>query len=779
MDDLIGDFIAETREMLAALGGEVVAWEAQPQDRARLDAIFRFVHTVKGNCGFFDLPRLNGLSHAAEDALAEVRSGKRAANGRLVSAVLAILDRIGELVEAMESKEAPPEDDDSALIAALSAVDEEEVVTAVASAGSKARAPARSIRLSVDLLDRMMNGVSDLVLARNELARRLRDCAMEVETEEAFERVSASIAEVREAITRTRMQRIETLFSPLPRMVRDLGSATAKKVTLEIDGGDVELDREMIEMIRDPLTHIVRNAIDHGLELPAERRRVGKAEAGLLRVSARQSGNQILIEIADDGRGIDAEALVAKALGHGIISLDQAGRMPHERKLSLIFEAGLSTAKAVTSISGRGVGMDVVRANVERIGGLVDVDSVVGQGVRFTLRVPLTLTIIPGLIVEAGGQSFAIPRSAIDEIVRLRAAGVRVETLAGTRVATLRGDRFPVIGLADVLGTEQRSEAGDELLVLLKTTGGGAYALAVDQVHDHEELVVKPASPAVMATGLYAGTTLDGDGKPVLLLDPAGVAARSGVSLDRVEADNDAEALSAESERRPVLLFTAFCGARRAVSLPAVHRIEEVPAAAIQASGGRLHITLGEQILPLAGCDTVPDRDKVHVLRLTDGAREIAYAVAEVMDTVTLEAAPIPCLEAGEVQGVALIAGEQIELIDLFWIFARHGTAPPQADRPLCLLPQEDPWMDTFLRPLIESAGYRVARVGEAASADLVIVDEAADAPAVTAARILKLRASPEPGGAKDDSIHRYDRAALLGALGSAATTRRAARKGA
>lgn len=779
MDDLIGDFIAETREMLGALGGEVVAWEAEPQDRARLDAIFRFVHTVKGNCGFFDLPRLNGLSHAAEDALAEVRSGKRAANGRLVSAVLAILDRIGELVEAMESKETPPEDDDSALIAALSAVDEEEVVTAIASAGSKARAPARSIRLSVDLLDRMMNGVSDLVLARNELARRLRDCAMEVETEEAFERVSASIAEVREAITRTRMQRIETLFSPLPRMVRDLGSATGKKVALEIDGGDVELDREMIEMIRDPLTHIVRNAIDHGIETPVERRRAGKIEAGLLRVSARQSGNQILIEIADDGRGIDAEALVSKALGHGIISLDQAGRMPHERKLALIFEAGLSTAKAVTSISGRGVGMDVVRANVERIGGLVDVDSVVGQGVRFTLRVPLTLTIIPGLIVEAGGQSFAIPRSAIDEIVRLRAAGVRVETLAGTRVATLRGHRFPVIGLADVLGTEQFSEAGDELLVLLKTTGGGAYALAVDQVHDHEELVVKPASPAVMATGLYAGTTLDGDGRPVLLLDPAGVATRSGVSLDRVEADSDAEVLSAESERRPILLFTAFCGPRRGVSLPAVHRIEEVPVAAIRASGGRLHITLGEQILPLAGCDTVPDREKVHVLRLTDGAREIAYAVAEVMDTVTLEAAPMPCREAGEVQGVALVAGEQIELIDLFWIFARHGTAAPQADRPLCLLPQEDPWMDTFLRPLIESAGYRVARVGEAASADLVIVDEAADEPAVTAARILKLRASPEPSGANDDSIHRYDRAALLGALGSAATTRRAARKGA
>ncbi|PSJ39403.1 chemotaxis protein CheA [Allosphingosinicella deserti] len=777
MDDLIGDFIAETREMLGALGGEVVAWEAEPQDRARLDAIFRFVHTVKGNCGFFDLPRLNGLSHAAEDALAEVRSGKRSADARLVNAVLGILDRIGELVEAMEGGTAPPDDDDATLIAALSEMVDEEVVAAAPGTGGQPRAPARSIRLSVDLLDRMMNGVSDLVLARNELARRLRDCAMEVETEEAFERVSASIAEVREAITRTRMQRVETLFAPLPRMVRDLGSVTGKKVVLEIDGGDVELDREMIEMIRDPLTHIIRNAVDHGIEAPGERRRAGKSEAGLLRVSARQAGNQILIEIADDGRGIDAEALVAKALGHGIITLDQAGRMPHERKLALVFEAGLSTAKAVTSISGRGVGMDVVRANVERIGGLVDVDSTLGHGVRFTLRVPLTLTIIPGLIVEAGGQSFAIPRSAIDEIVRIRAAGVRVESLAGAGVVTLRGHRFAVIALSDVLGTERRSEAGDELLVLLKTTGGGAYALAVDQVHDHEELVVKPASPAVMATGLYAGTTLDGDGKPVLLLDPAGLATRSGVSLDRIEVENVAGSGAGESERRPILLFTSFSGAKRAVSLPAVHRIEEVAASTIRASGGRLHITLGEQILPLAGCDTIPDRDKVHVLRLTDGVEEIAYAVAEVMDTVSLDGAPVPCQQPGEVQGVALVDGEQVELLDLFWIFSRHGAAAPHADRPLCLLPQDDAWMDTFLRPLIESAGYRVARVGEAATADLVIVDESEVEPDVGAARVLKLRANPEPRGAKDDSIHRYDRAALLGALGSATSTPRAARK--
>ena len=773
MDDLIGEFIAETRDMLGALGGEVVAWEAEPHDRERLDAIFRFVHTVKGNCGFFDLPRLGALSHAAEDALAEVRSGKRTASVSLVSGVLAILDRIGELIEAMDGGDDAPEDDDALLIATL-AEGADAPFQPEALVGRR-RAPARSIRLSVELLDRMMNGVSDLVLARNELARRLRDEAIAVESAEAFERVSASIAEVREAITRTRMQRVETLFAPLPRMVRDLGSATGKKILLEIDGGDVELDREMIEMIRDPLTHIVRNALDHGVEAPADRRRAGKPEAGALRVSARQAGNQILIEVADDGRGIDAEALVARALAGGLLTADQAARLAPDRRLALIFEPGLSTAKNVTALSGRGVGMDVVRANIERIGGLVDVDSTVGQGVRFTLRVPLTLTIIPGLTVESGGQSFAIPRSAIDEIVRTRAAGVRLEMVAGAGVATLRGQRFPVVALAAVLGTENRSDPTDQLLVLLKTTGGGAFALAVDDVHDHEELVVKPASPAVMATGLYAGTTLDADGRPVLLLDPAGLAAAASVSIERVEAEIIADEGCAALEQRPLLLFITLSGSRRAVSLPAVHRIEEVPPSTIVASGGRFHITLGDVILPLAGCDVVPEQDKVPILRLTDGHEEIAYAVREVIDTVTLTSTPIPMQQAGEVQGVALVDGEQVELLDLMWVFSHHAASAAPADRPLCLLPDADPWMDTFLRPLLESAGYRVTRGARGGEPDLVVLDaESGAEPPQGAGQVLKLRASPEPRGASDESIHRYDRAALMSAIGNAA---RAARK--
>src|SRR3954451_13623275 len=350
MDDLIADFVAECREMLEALGGEIVAWETEPDDRARLDSIFRFVHTVKGNCGFFDFPRLEALSHAAEDALADVRAGRRHPDAPLVSAVLAIIDRIGEMIGAIEAGEEMPAGDDSALIHALAPGADGPVQPAAAPLAEgqpRASSAPRTIRLSVELLDRVMSTVSDMVLARNELARPLRELPADVSVDGAFERLSGIIADMRDAITRTRMQRIENLFVGLPRMVRDLSAELNKQVLVDIEGGDVELDREMIEMIRDPLTHIIRNAVDHGIEKPADRRKFGKREIGLLSVSARQSGNQILIDIHDDGRGVDGKKLVEKAIAAGTLDKSEANGLTERERLALIFEAGLSTASQV------------------------------------------------------------------------------------------------------------------------------------------------------------------------------------------------------------------------------------------------------------------------------------------------------------------------------------------------------------------------------------------------------------------------------------------------
>ena len=777
MDDLIADFVAECREMLEALGGEIVAWEAEPEDRARLDSIFRFVHTVKGNCGFFEFPRLEALSHAAEDALADVRAGRRQADGPLVSAVLAIIDRIGEMVAAIDAGEEMPAGDDSALIAALAPGAEgvaAPVAVAVPDAQGRVSSAPRTIRLSVELLDRVMSTVSDMVLARNELARRLRETETDVSVDGAFERLSAIIAEMRDAITRTRMQRIENLFVGLPRMVRDLSTELGKQVLVDIEGGDVELDREMIEMIRDPLTHIVRNSVDHGIEKPAERLKSGKREIGILSVSARQSGNQILIDIQDDGRGIDGKKLVDKAVAAGIIDKADAAQLSPREQLALIFEAGLSTAKEVTSISGRGVGMDVVRSNIERIGGIVEVDSRPGEGTRMTLRVPLTLTIIPALTVSLAGQHFAIPRSAIEEIVRVNGEAVTLEHLGGAGVATIRGRRVPEVSLAAILGLDREVEEREQTLIVLRPAGGDVYALSVDRIHDHEELVVKPAAPAVMATGLYAGTTLADDGSPILLLDPAGLAEVGGVKLEaqeRAARIAGAEAATSGPKNTPVLLFRGLEGGRRALRLALVDRIEEVPVSAVKTAAGQLRVQVGDAILPLAGVMAVDalGEGNIRLFRLNDGQHELGYAFAEVLDFASIENDVIHADRPGEVSGVSLINGEPAELIDAHWLFANHvGAAARTSEQLVCRLPGDDPWMQNMLRPIVEAAGYRVVGDGDDDAADLVIASQGSDLPDDVAGKTIWLRTEPEATGKKDDSIYRYDRAGLLMALKSA-----------
>ncbi len=781
MDDLLADFVAESREMLEALGGEIVAWEAEPGDRARLDSIFRFVHTVKGNCGFFDFPRLQALSHAAEDALADVRAGRRAADGQLVSAVLAILDRISDMVDAIESGQEFPEGGDEPLIRALApdadTADSAAPVTPVANGGaSKAMAAQRSIRLPIDLLDRVMGSVSDMVLARNDLARRLRESDSETAIDGPFERLSSIIADVRDAMTRTRMQRIETLFTALPRLVRDLSAELGKQVMIDIDGGEVELDREMIEIIRDPLTHIIRNAVDHGMERPADRIAAGKREIGLLSVSARQSGNQILIDVVDDGRGIDHERLVEKAVAAGLVDPAEGQRMSPRERFALMFEPGLSTAEKVTSISGRGVGMDVVRSNIERIGGAIEIDSTPGRGTRVTLRVPLTLTIIPALTVSIGSQRFAIPRSSIEEIVHASAhetgGAVEISHLGGAMLARVRNRRLPCLALADLLGLQSAVAELDRTLIVLRLAGGELFALMVDRLHDHEELVVKPVAPAVMAIGIYAGTTLTDEGDPILLLEVAGLAQAGGLKLegqDRSALNEPSESEARAAAATPVLMFTALDGQRRAMRMAIVDRIEELEPGATSISGGEMRVVLGERILPLAGVAETEIADVRRLFRLNDGATEVAYAFRDVLDIKGVDGELVHAEVPGEIEGVTLIDGEPVELVDAFWLFARHAGAPVASAAPVCRLPAGDAWMQNFLRPLIESAGYRVIGETDDGEADVAIATGPARDAALKAGQVIVLRSAPDEAPDMPDSVYRYDRAGLLAAL---ATTR-------
>lgn len=777
MDDLLAEFVAESREMLEALGGEIVAWEADPGDRARLDSIFRFVHTVKGNCGFFELPRLEALSHAAEDVLADVRAGRRQADAALVSAVLAIIDRIGDMVEAIDAGNALPGDGDEALILALApdaeAAEEVFVPSPEGAQGARSAPAQRSVRLPVELLDRVMSGVSDMVLARNDLARRLREVSSDARIDGPFERLSAIIAEVRDAMTRTRMQRIETLFVALPRLVRDLSAELGKQVMVDIEGGDVELDREMIETVRDPLTHIIRNSVDHGIESPAERRAAGKREIGLLTLTARQSGNQIMIDIVDDGRGIDGQRLADKAVAAGLIDAAEAARLSPRERCDLIFEAGLSTAEAVTAISGRGVGMDVVRANIERVGGAVELDSTPGLGTRITIRVPLTLSIIPALTIGLAGQRFAIPRSSIEEIVHAGEDAIELTRLATVTLATIRDRRLPCLSLGDILRTDGPAlGAGESRLIVLRLAGGDLFALAVDELHDHQELVVKPIAPAVMSTGLYAGTTLTDDGSPILLLDVAGIARAGGLTFetqDRTARLGQVTDQAAPGD--PVLLFIDLAGRRRAIRMGVVSRIDEVERGALQFGAAGAKAVIDERLLSLAGA--VPDDltnladDKLRLFRLSDGAHEIAYALREVIDITALDSDIVPAAAPGEIEGITLIGGEPAEVIDVHWLFAKVADEPA-ARQPVCRLASDDPWLQNFLRPLAEAAGYRIVGSGDDTPADIAIslADDAAAVP--VAGAVIRLRNSREEQQAADGSVYRYDRAGLVAAFTAA-----------
>ncbi len=765
MDDLLQEFIAETRETLEALSSEIVAWEAAPGDRARLDAIFRFVHTVKGSCGFLDLPRLAKLSHAAEDVLAAARDGQRMPDTALVDAVLAIVDRIGAVVEGIAADVVLDDSDDDALIAALTRVEEPVVPAPAARVAAAPRAAPRSIRLNVDLLDRMMSGMSDMVLARNELARRLRDDVLDPRVEAALDQLSLTVADMRDTVTRTRMQKIDGLFSALPRMVRDTAAELGKAVTLRIEGSDVDLDREMIEMMRDPLVHIIRNAIDHGIEAPARRRSLGKPPTGQICITARQSGNQILIEIEDDGAGIDVARIAAKAIQNDVRSAAEVAGMSPAEKLKLVFEPGLSSRDTVSAVSGRGVGMDVVRANIEHVGGRIALDNRPGRGLVITIQVPLTLSIMSTLIVAVADQRFAIARQAVEEIVKVRGEQVRIDPVGDIRVATVRGRRLPMLPLGSFLEIGQ----GDPSTLVIVSTRDGDYALGVDDVLDTEEVVVKPAAPAVMGSGLYAGQTLPDSGLPMLLLDSGGLAQAAGLRFQRdIIAANEA---TAQETANPALLFDDLDGARRAIPLGAIDRVEKATAEAVHRSGGHTRLIVDGTTMPLhhigsAALDEALAHGEVEVLRLTDGETECAYAIGGALEIIQLPAEIAPAT-GGPVLGIAVWEGRALEILDPLVFFLDSGVADTGPVAPLCLLDGAGAaWMDRFLRPVLEAHGYRCTLTpdGEEPPSVRLMMEEDAIVAAPSEAPVVRLRRDRE-GLADPDSIYRYDRSALIAAV--------------
>ena len=772
MDDLLAEFLTETNEMLAELDVALVRLETVPEDAANLSGIFRLVHTIKGTCGFLGLPRLEKVAHAGENVLSRMRDGALRPVPALVSLVLAALDRIKAIVAALGATGTEPEGEDSDLIAALdrAAAGEVEALPVPAPAAAapapavsapsmpipadlaespppaaptpaaptiiaaEPAAAAQTIRVGVDVLDDLMTLVSELVLTRNQLlqlARGHENGAFTV----PLQRLSHITSDLQEGVMKTRMQPIGNAWNKLPRVVRDLAHELDKKIELVMLGAETELDRQVLELIKDPLTHMVRNSADHGLETGAERRARGKPETGRITLNAFHEGGHIIIEIADDGRGLPVDRIRAKVLAQGLATEAELAGMSDAQIQRFIFRAGFSTAAAVTAVSGRGVGMDVVKTNIERIGGTIELASRPGAGTTFTIKIPLTLAIVSALILEAGGERFAIPQTSVAELVRAgdgsTEGGSRIERINDTPVLRLRDRLLPLVGLRDLLRLDTAPETAEPPTIVVAQVGATMLGLIVDRVFDTEEIVVKPVAPILRHVTMFSGNTILGDGSVIMILDPNGIARATGVGAAAGEARAEVArtpvpAIGHSAEKTAILLFRAgpADAPPLAVPLALVARLEEIPRAKMERCGDALATQYRGRLMPLLALSGATDPTRAHqpALVFTDGDRSMGLLVDAITDVVDdrLE------IELGAARpgllGTAVVAGHATDVIDTgYWLTRAFGDwFRPEAAKlgpPRLLCVEDSDFFRALLVPALAAAGFEVTAAASGAEA--------------------------------------------------------------
>ncbi|SEI21021.1 hybrid sensor histidine kinase/response regulator [Tardiphaga sp. OK245] len=579
----------------------------------------------------------------------------------------------------------------------------------------------QSIRVNVDTLEHLMTMVSELVLTRNqllEISRRHEDTEFKV----PLQRLSTVTAELQDGVMKTRMQPIGNAWQKLPRIVRDLAGELGKQIELEMHGADTELDRQVLDLIKDPLTHMVRNSADHGLETPAERAAEGKPEQGTIRLSAYHEGGHILICIADNGRGLNTERIKAKAISNGLATEADIEKMSEAQIHKFIFAPGFSTAAAVTSVSGRGVGMDVVRTNIDQIGGTIDIKSVAGEGSSVTIKIPLTLAIVSALIVEAGGDRFAIPQLAVVELVRARANSEhRIERIKDTPVLRLRNKLLPLMHLKKLLQIDDGSSADPENgFIVVTQVGNQTFGIVVDGVFHTEEIVVKPMSTKLRHIGMFSGNTILGDGAVIMIVDPNGIAQELGALASNAHeiADENAAMRAMNAEQlTSLLVFRAGSAQPKAVPLGLVTRLEEVGVDKVELSNGRYMVQYRDQLMPLVQMEgvTVRTSGTQPILVFADDGRSMGLVVDEIVDIVE-ERLHIEVASGREgILGSAVIKGLATEVIDVGhflpmafadWFSRKEMRVSATAQS--VLLVDDSAFFRNMLSPVLKAAGYKV-----------------------------------------------------------------------
>ena len=722
-------FLVESHENLDQLNADLLALEHDPTSQDLLDSIFRTIHTIKGTSGFLAFHRLEQLTHAGESLLSRLRDRTIAPTDQRTSALLSLVDAVREMLGQIERTGVESDTDQSELVSRLAGLLEDQVEDAVPLAppsNSAASAPApsstptpadgrrsvveSSVRVDVELLDTLMRMVGELVLSRNQLVSELED-QKDTALARSAQRLSLVTSELQEQVMKTRMQPVDTVWSKLPRVVRDLSRQVGRQVRLEMEGRDTELDRSVLEAIKDPLTHLVRNAIDHGIEPPQKRVAAGKEAEGTLLLRAYHEAGQVHLEIVDNGAGIDPAVIAAKALERGLASAAELERMSAREIIQLIFLPGFSTASAITNVSGRGVGMDVVKTRIEGIGGSVDVISHKGTGSTFRLTIPLTLAIIPALTIGCAGRRYAIPQVSVLELVRLSGEHARggIEHISGAPVYRLRGTLLPLVRLDEQLGlvpvdtggqerttaqAEQAAaaQAASESRAADSTSEGGEaepedarggfivvlqaeqhrFGLVVDDVLDTQEIVVKPLGRHLKGLPMYAGATILGDGSVVLILDATTVARRADV-LASTAGTASTGVLEESTAIDPVLVVELAGGRQAAIPLDMVTRLEEIPQSSIEKVGGREVVQYRGHIMPMVRLATLlgaygdgsEATDRVQLVVYTRGERSVGFAVERIIDIATERSGSRSDIDDHALLGSVVVGERVVELLDV------------------------------------------------------------------------------------------------------------------
>ena len=792
MDNMLQNFLVESQENLAQLDQQFVDLECHPDNQEILGSIFRTIHSIKGSAGFLKLPLMEQVSHCAEDVLTKLRNHSLELSVDLITTLLHAVDCLKSILVHLELTGQEGKHNAPAILEELSAAlagtplrldrpvpatepaasdvrqestgepetgpqnvaqkaaedqqqgpaqDERAVhaqqISATVAQAVSAVEDAR-IYMELGVLDRLLNLTGELVLVRNRLAQL---AAAETVDLQAFrtvnQRVNVVISEVQETVMKTRMQPMQKVFGTLPRLIRELAHAQGKEVELHIKGQETELDRTLLEAIDDPLTQLVRNALEYGIESPEIRRQQGKSPTGTLTIKAYHEGGQVHIAIADDGAGIDLVPIKAKAISEGLMTAQQAEEASDDRLLSLLFRPGFSTAETVTGISGRGIGLDVVKQNLDRIGGAVEIHTELHQGATITLRIPITLAIIPALIVYAADQCFAIPQVYLEELIMPQSDDVKkmgIETVSGAEVYRLRGELLPLLRLTNVLQLPAPVAATRTATTIVVVSAGAARCgIIVDAVGNTEEIVVKPVSTHIKQLPCYDGATILGDGNVALILNVSGLLTAAQLDLKdlqqaeqkkRTPAEQAMEGSSHE-QQQTIVLFRVSQDEYYGVPLAFVVRLEEFPASQIEHSGGREVLQYRGDILPLIRIEpclhlpTVPDPAMLSLI-VFSVEKQIGLVVTEVINTVEISTnLDTETFQQKGILGSTIVNGHAVLIVDIHGIielaypswykkFFMSKLSEEERRQIRVLLVEDSAFFLNIEKSYLESAGYQV-----------------------------------------------------------------------